>query len=144
MKILHFIPLLFLFFSQCHSLANQSVFFTKEGVIRGYDPVSYFQNQPVKGKRSISLQYKGGTWFFASENNKLLFEKNPEKFSPQYGGFCAYAMRDGNKYEIDPLAWTMHGGKLYLNISKKVNGFWQRNLEENIQKSDRQWDKLQQ
>lgn len=126
----------------CSSFENKPVFTTEDGAIRGYDPVSYFNGDPEKGQNDLVYNWRGSDWHFANKANLDKFAKEPEKYSPQYGGYCAYAMRDGRKYEIDPEAFTLKNGKLYLNISKKVNGFWQKDLDENIQKSDSQWLKL--
>ncbi len=111
--------------------------------IRGYDPVEYFTNsKPAEGKSEYSLKWKGADWKFSSKNNLESFRKNPENFAPQYGGYCAYAMRDGETYEIDPKAWKIVNGKLYLNYNEKVNGFWEKDIPGNISKADSQWKTL--
>lgn len=111
--------------------------------IRGYDPVAYFSDSaPKAGKEDFKLHWKGADWKFSSKKNLEAFRKNPEGFAPQYGGYCAYAMRDGETYEIDPKAWKIVNGKLYLNYNEKVNGFWERDIPGNITKADAQWKNL--
>ena len=83
--------------------------------IQGYDPVAYFDNKAVQGDKKFSTQYKGVTYFFSSEGNKSTFIKNPSKYEPQYGGWCAFAMGDtGKKVEVNPETFKIVDGKLYL------------------------------
>lgn len=113
----------------------------KEGVaIKGYDPVSYFdEGRPVKGREEYSFEWNGAHWFFSSEEHLESFRKNPEKFAPQYGGYCAYAVSRGSTADIDPEAWTIVNGKLYLNLNKKIQKVWSDKMSENIAKADRNW-----
>lgn len=93
--------------------------------IYGYDTVAYFtQNKPVKGEDSITSQWRGADWYFSSNKNKALFDANPEKYAPQYGGYCAYAMSKGRFVGVDEEAFTILDGKLYLNYSKSVREDW--------------------
>ncbi|MBH0057396.1 YHS domain-containing protein [Pseudoalteromonas sp. SWXJZ94C] len=98
--------------------------------IKGYDTVAYFtQNKAVKGNDNYSVSYLGADWHFASAENKALFEKEPKRYAPQYGGWCAYAMADeGNAVGIDPEAFYIHEDKLYLNYSESVQQKWLSNL----------------
>lgn len=85
--------------------------------IEGYDPVAYFPEgggKPLKGSDKISVTHKGVVYRFASEANKALFLKTPDRFEPQYGGWCAYAMAQGEKVEIDPKSFKITDGKLHL------------------------------
>ena len=87
----------------------------KSLAIGGYDLVSYFtQDNPKKGKESIALNWEGARFLFANQENKALFKKNPEKYLPAYGGWCAYAMVKGKEVEINPKAFHIQQGKLYL------------------------------
>ena len=89
--------------------------------IKGTDPVAYFlQGEPVKGEADLAFQWLEATWLFSSQENLDLFTENPEKYAPQYGGYCAYAMASGNFVDIIPEAWKIFDGKLYLNFSLKV------------------------
>ena len=79
------------------ALAVDPVFSTYlGGAIRGYDPVAYFtEERPVKGKRAHRAEWMGATWSFASEENRKLFESDPEKYAPRYGGYCAWGLPPG-------------------------------------------------
>ena len=106
--------------------------------IDGYDTVAYFtQNMPIEGDEKYQVKWRDANWFFSSEENKALFITEPEKYAPQYGGWCAFAMADGGSTaRIDPDAFTMHEGKLYLNYNKKVQGFWLEDKLNFIKKAD--------
>ena len=111
--------------------------------IKGYDPVAYFtQGQAQKGQRSISYQWKGAKWYFVSQQNRTLFQNNPEQYAPQYGGYCAWAVSNGYTAKIDPQAWTIFQGKLYLNYSPSVQKKWLKDMKHNITKADKQWPVL--
>ncbi len=116
---------------------NSVYFYTKEGAIKGYDPVAYFiSNRPVKGVKTISYLWNNVTWYFESLSNKQLFVNNPEKYAPQYGGYCAYGWAQGYAVKIDPDAWDIVNGKLYLNYSKGVQKDWNKDREAFIKKAD--------
>ena len=113
------------------------------GAIRGYDPVAYFiQGRPVEGKRAHSLKWKGATWYFANAENQDLFRGNPEKYAPQYGGYCAYAVSQNYTASIDPEAWKIVDGKLYLNYSKSVQTTWEEDITGYISSAERNWPKI--
>lgn len=115
--------------------------FTKRGLaIRGYDPVAYFtESMPVKGKAEFSHSYEGATWRFASAANRDAFAAEPGRYAPQYGGYCAWAVAQGYTASIDPDAWRIEGGRLYLNYSKSVQRRWERDIPGNISKADTNW-----
>jgi YHS domain-containing protein len=111
--------------------------------IEGYDPVAYFTDgKPVEGKSDFTLDWKGATWRFASAEHRDLFAKDPEKYAPQYGGYCAYAVAQGSTAGIDPEAWTVHDGKLYLNYDKKIQAKWLADMASYIGKADANWPKM--
>ncbi|TGK01604.1 YHS domain-containing protein [Leptospira langatensis] len=145
MNKLYFLIGLILLSVGCAGRQVSDPVFTADGkiAIRGYDPVAYFtESKPKEGDSKFSLNWKGAEWKFSSKKNMEIFSKNPENYAPQYGGYCAYAMRDGETYEIDPKAWKIVSGKLYLNYNEKVNGFWERDIPGNIAKADAQWKVL--
>ncbi len=115
-----------------------------EGVaIKGYDAVSYFTDgRPVKGSAEFSHSWMGGTWHFASQEHLEMFKKEPEKYAPRYGGYCAYAVSLGKTADIDPEAWSIRDGRLYLNRNKEIQAAWNRDAEEYIRKADANWPKL--
>ena len=121
--------------------AQKAIYQNKDGAIRGYDAVAYFtENKPVKGKAEFAHQWMGANWLFATAENRDKFKAEPEKYAPQYGGYCAYAMAEyANTVEIDPNAWTVEGGKLYLNYSKGVQATWDKNKTALIAKADKNW-----
>ena len=105
--------------------------------IYGYDTVAFFtENKAVKGSKKIAFDWKGAEWHFSSEENREMFKANPEKYAPQYGGYCAYAMSDGRLVGIDEDAFTIHEGKLYLNYSKSVMKEWRSNMAQFIKEAD--------
>ena len=105
--------------------------------IYGYDTVAYFtQNQAVEGDEDISSEYKGAVWYFSSVENKALFDAAPEKYAPQYGGYCAYAMSRGRFVGVDEEAFTIYNGKLYLNYSKSVREDWSEDKDGFIKLAD--------
>ena len=108
--------------------------------VRGYDVVAYFtQAKPVEGKRSFTHNWNDAEWRFASAANRDLFATNPEKYAPQYGGWCAWAVSQGYTASIDPEAWRIVDGKLYLNYSKSVQRQWVQDVPGNISKGNRNW-----
>lgn len=123
--------------------AGTLVFSTKDGAIRGYDPVAYFiDGKPVKGSPQYTHSWMGAQWRFASAANRDAFSADPGKYAPQYGGYCAWAVSQGYTAEIDPDAWTVESGKLYLNYSKSVQATWAKDVPGNIAKGDRNWPEL--
>ena len=108
--------------------------------LRGFDPVAYFtDNKPVKGDFAITVVHDDATYRFASEENKKLFEANPEKYLPQYGGFCAYGVANGVKVDGDPELWRVVDDKLYLNLSPVVVELWNKDIPGKIGEADKNW-----
>ena len=112
----------------------------KGQAILGTDPVAYFtQNSPVAGKSEFTYDWSGATWLFATQENRDLFAANPEKYAPQYGGFCAWAVSQGSTAPIDPQAWKIVDGKLYLNFNKGIQSRWEQDIPGNIAKANSNW-----
>ncbi|HMA14103.1 MAG TPA: YHS domain-containing (seleno)protein [Kiloniellaceae bacterium] len=117
--------------------------------VGGYDAVAYFeltqsavgQKQPpaVPGKTSITAEYNGATWAFASEANRAAFLADPAKYAPAYDGHCAYGIAQGGKVPGNPNLWRIVDGKLYLNITPTVVGFWEGDIPENLSKAESNW-----
>ena len=111
--------------------------------IKGYDTVAYFtQGKATKGDGDFTYEWNGGKWYFSTEQNLQEFIQNPEKYAPQYGGYCAWASSNGYTAKIDQYAWHIHDGKLYLNYSKSVQSTWQNDIPGNIAKADSNWPHL--
>jgi YHS domain-containing protein len=112
--------------------------------IQGYDPVSYFTSgKAVEGQKSIVHVYNGITYYFSSQSNRELFKKDPTKYEPQYGGWCAYAMgATGEKVEIDPETFKIVNGKLYLFYNAYFNNTlpkWNSDQTNLKSKADKNW-----
>lgn len=108
--------------------------------LRGVDPVSYFAaGHPVDGKTDITSVYNGATYRFASEENKKTFDADPAKYAPQYGGFCAYGLSLGLKFDGDPNLWKIVDGKLYLNLNEQVVKLWNEDIPTKIHDADGHW-----
>lgn len=120
---------------------NSEIFNNKKGAINGYDAVAYFkESKPIKGDSQFNYQWKDANWYFSSKENLETFKENPEKYVPQYGGYCAYGTSEGHKAPTQPDAWTIVDGKLYLNYNKAVEVLWNKNQSELIKKADTNWD----
>ncbi len=127
-------------------MAGQADPIDKDGkgvAVKGYDVVAYFtQSKPVKGSAAFAHSWMGATWWFASAQDRDQFAASPEKFAPEYGGYCAYGVSQGHTVEIDPEAWRIVEGKLYLNYSKGVQQKWVQDVPGNIVKANQNWPKL--
>ncbi len=121
--------------------------------VSGYDVVAYQsleqmpvgQTQPeaVPGNASITAEYNGATWAFSSEENRDKFVANPEAYAPQYDGHCAYGVAQGGKVPGNPNLWRIVDGKLYLNITPNVVGFWEEDISGQISTAEGNWTSLE-
>lgn len=127
------------------SAAKAQPIFSINGVaIRGYDAIAYFsENKPVEGLKDFSHTWRGVEWRFHDKANLDLFKANPEKYAPQFGGFCAYGVSDNHKSPTDPTAFTVVNEKLYLNYSPKVKELWSKDREMHIQRAETNWVQLE-
>lgn len=109
-----------------------------ETAIDGYDTVAYFtQNAAVEGDKAYTVKWRDANWLFNSKENKALFEADPEKYAPQYGGWCSFAMaNEGSTARIDPEAFTIYESKLYLNYNKSVQKKWLKDKDYFIKEAD--------
>ena len=111
--------------------------------IGGYDAVAYFTDaKPIPGRSDIAYMWHDARWQFASAAHRDLFVKDPEHYAPQYDGYCARGASRGataHKDTVDPQAWAIVDGKLYLTHSREALAKWQQNARENIQRADRDW-----
>jgi YHS domain-containing protein len=132
-------------FTSLPAFAKKPEIFTGliEGVaIGGYDAISYFSGEPVEGKAEFSTKWKDAEWHFATGENRDVFVANPEKYAPQYGGYCAFAVSKGAIAKGDPKAWTVIDGKLYLNFNEAVRTNWREDTKGNISKANSKWPKV--
>jgi YHS domain-containing protein len=118
--------------------------FEKDGIaINGYDTVAYFtEMKAVKGVGHYRAEYKWAVFLFVSAANRDAFLEHPEKFAPQYGGFCAYGMAKGYKAATDPAAFTVVGDKLYLNYNGTVRALWVLDIPSYVNKADQHWPEV--
>ena len=108
--------------------------------LKGYDPVAYFtERKPVQGKAEFTAGHEGATYRFSSAANRDAFAAAPEKYVPQYGGYCAFGMASGYKAPIEPDAWTVVDGKLYLNYNRSVRSQWSSDIPGFVRKADANW-----
>ncbi len=111
--------------------------------LKGYDPVAYFEAQAaVKGVPEFTHRWMDATWQFSSAARRDLFVKNPEKYAPQFGGYCAWAVSKNYTAPIDPLAWKIIDSKLYLNYSKDVQKKWEDGVLKRIEQASANWPQL--
>lgn len=109
-------------------------------ILNGYDAVAYFtEDKPVKGNAKYTAVHNGAIYRFASEENRDLFRKNPKKYAPVYGGYCAYGAAVGKKFAVDGKAFEVLNGTLYVNKNKDVYETWAKDKPGNIEKADANW-----
>jgi YHS domain-containing protein len=121
-------------------LHAQEIFAPAGKAINGYDPVAFFKlSKPVMGADSLSYQWKGATWLFSDKEDMKTFIASPEKYAPQYGGYCAYGTADGHKAPTQTDTWTIVDDKLYFNYNSKVKEMWTKDQKNLIIKADKNW-----
>ena len=109
----------------------------------GHDPVSYFAGaDPIKGLNTISAEFRGEQYHFSSAANRERFVAEPEKYLPQYGGYCAWAVAQGKLAPGDPAVFKVVEGKLYLNVNRSVAARWEQDIPALIRSADANWPKI--
>ena len=141
--MLGFVAFVILFVNQ-FSYAGD--FYGRDDVaIDGYDPVAYFtENKPVHGIKEIMFEYKGSVFLFATAANREKFKESPEAYVPQFNGYCAFGAASGYKAKVDPEAFSIMNGKLYLNYNAAVKTTWSKGVDSYISKAVHQWPKTEQ
>jgi hypothetical protein len=108
--------------------------------LQGYDAVAYWTSgQPTKGSISFEHRWNDAVWRFSTAANREQFAKDPTHYAPEFGGYCAYAVSRGYTADIDPNAWRIVDGRLYLNYSKRVQKLWEEDVPGNIAKGRKNW-----
>ncbi len=121
-------------------MLDKSTYNSYSGVaIKGYDPVSYFVESAKKGDSKFQTEWKGTKWQFSSEDNLNLFLSNPERYTPQFGGYCSFAVTTGFSATIDPTAYTIHDNKLYLFNGQDFKVNFMIDLEKSIETASTKW-----
>ncbi len=126
--------------AQSARAAEPEAFATDGIAINGYDPVTYFtESRPVEGDPLIRSDWMGAKIQFANTEHKAMFDADPEKYAPKYGGYCAYAVSKGYTATTDPTAWTIYEDRLYLNFSKSVRTLWRVRKASHVRSADENW-----
>lgn len=123
---------------------NEAVSVNKKGVIlNGYDAVAYFtEEKAVKGKDDYTAEHNGATYWFANAENRDAFKANPEKYEPQYGGYCAYGVAVGKKFPVNGKAFEVIDGKLYVNLDKGIAKKWKKDKLGYIETANENWPEV--
>jgi len=112
--------------------------------LHGYDPVAYFtQGRPARGSDALVHVHEGAAYRFSSQAHLDRFKQDPELFLPQYGGFCAYGVSVGKKFDGDPRLWKIEDGKLYLNLNEEIYATFLEDIDGNVEKADRNWGEIE-
>ena len=124
------------------AVAAEEPVFTGRGdfAINGYDSVAYhLEMKPVKGDSDFTAQFDGATWRFKSAENRDLFQSDPQRWAPKYGGYCAWAVSNNYTAKTSPKAWSIVDDRLYLNYSLNVRRKWSKDIPGNITRADKNW-----
>ena len=108
----------------------------------GYDVVAYFSGKVSRGIPEFSVEYRGAQWYFENPENAARFKAAPAKFEPAYGGYCAYGVAQGYLVKTDPAAWSIAGGRLYLNYNSPIRSRWLKDRDNYIALAEKNWPKL--
>lgn len=145
-KLLKYLSVIFLTLYTLPAFALDdavSTGFFNDIAIDGYDTVAYFtQGKAVSGEKKFQFLWRDANWRFSSQENLDLFKQNPVKYAAQYGGYCAWAMAAGKTAGIDPEAWHIEDGKLYLNYNKKVQNEWLSTMAADIISANKNYPKI--
>jgi hypothetical protein len=111
--------------------------------LRGYDTVAWFaEGAPRRGSAAFAVEHAGANWHFANARHQALFAADPAAFAPAFGGFCAFGVARGYKVDIDPEAWHIEAGVLYLNYDRGVQRQWRRDIPGHIARAVANWPRL--
>lgn len=126
---------------------NTSPGLTKAGAplaLHGFDPVAYFiVGKPTQGDARLFASHGGASYYFASQANLDAFKADPAKFVPQYGGYCAFGVSVGKKFDGNPQHWRIENGKLYLNINADVATTFNKDVAGHVAKAEQRWPAIQ-
>ena len=112
--------------------------------LHGYDPVAYFtQEKPVRGSDALVHVHEGAAYRFSSQAHLDAFTAEPARYLPQYGGFCAYGVSVGKKFDGDPNLWKIEDGKLYLNLNEEIYETFLEDVDGNIEKANGNWSEIE-
>ncbi|MBK8157448.1 MAG: YHS domain-containing protein [Rhodospirillaceae bacterium] len=113
-------------------------------ILHGFDPIAYFTvGKPVEGKDAYAAEFEGATYHFASADNMKMFQADPAKYTPAFGGFCAMGVALGKKLDVDPSVFEVVDGKLYLNVNADVKKKWVQDIPGNIKTANETWPTIE-
>ena len=129
------------------AFSTQSVFSADSSIntvgVNGYDLITYHtEKRPLRGNGNYVAVHNEVTYLFSSEDNKNKFIKDPEKYLPAYGGWCAFGVAVGKKFSADPEVWQIVDGKLYMNLDPGIYQIWSKDIPGNIKKANKNWKKI--
>jgi YHS domain-containing protein len=134
---------LFLLSCSINSATADDFNVNEEGVaLHGYDPVAYFNSTPKKGSSRITASHANAVFYFATQENLKQFQSNPDKYTPQFGGYCSYGVRMGKKLDIDPESYAVRKNQLYLLLNRSTKELWDKDRGRNIAIADRLWPSI--
>lgn len=111
-------------------------------MLHGYDPVAYFQDGPKRGDTRWTAEHDGGVYYFASAENRDAFSQNPERYAPEFGGYCSFGVRMGRKFDIDPTAYQILNDSLYVQLNHATRHRWLADVEENVAIAEGIWPQI--
>lgn len=112
--------------------------------LHGYDPVAYFtEGRPVRGEDGLAYVHDGAAYRFSSAEHRAAFEAEPARYLPAYGGFCAYGVAVGKKFDGDPHFWRIEDGRLYLNLNREIYETFLADVDGNVAKADDNWVEIE-
>src|SRR5689334_11939831 len=127
MKIITGLAVILFFLSCSHKRENSEIFIVDGKAIRGYDAVAFHKDQKaVPGSDLYKYHWKGADWQFSKQQYLDSFKLDPDKYAPQYGGYCAYGTAEGHKAPTETGTWTIANGKLYFNYNNEVKQLWMK------------------
>jgi hypothetical protein len=123
------------------AFAGTPPIYSRNGIATdGTDPTGYFtEGAPVAGDPAITLDWQGATWRFASAESRAMFEADPDRYAPRYGGYCAWAVAEGYTAPTMPEAWKIVDDRLYLNFSRRIQRRWEQDIPGNIARAEANW-----
>ena len=133
------LPAVLLFASPTLAADPISTSWRNDVAVNGWDIISFWQGDPIKGDKDFEHVFMGAEWRFASEANRDLFAINPESFLPEFGGYCAWAVAHDKLARGNPEHWTLVDGKLYFNFNDRTDRLWAENRSAWIAKAERYW-----
>lgn len=108
--------------------------------VEGYDTVAYFtEGKAMQGDPAFTHEWQGATWLFVSAEHRDMFAADPERYAPQFGGYCAYAISTNHAIKGRADIWSIHEGKLYLNLGPGAQKKWENGLSNNVARAVNNW-----